>query len=73
MKPKFPVNDLVRTAKLKRSISKSDTTNWFYNMYKITESISVTKPSYKIDQLPERYNESLLKKTELSMKNIKML
>ena len=25
-------------------------------------------PSYKIDNLKERYNQSLLKKTELSMK-----
>ena len=25
-------------------------------------------PSYRIDNLPERYNEALLKKTELTMK-----
>ena len=37
-------------------------------MYKITEILNDTKPSYKIDNLPERYNESLLKKTELSLK-----
>ena len=37
-------------------------------MYKITEVINDTIPSYKTDNLPERYNEALLKKTELSMK-----
>ena len=37
-------------------------------MYKITEIIKDTIPSYRLDNLPERYNESLLKKTELTMK-----
>ena len=37
-------------------------------MYKITETISDTMPSYRIDNLPERYNETLLKMTELTMK-----
>ena len=40
-------------------------------MYKVTEIINDTIPSYKIDNLPESYNESLLKKTELSMKENK--
>ena len=65
---KFQINDLVRTADLKRSFSKGDTTNWSYNLYKITEKINDTIPSYEINNLPERYNESLLKKTELSLK-----
>ena len=42
--------------------SKADTTNWSYILYKITEIINETEPSYKIDSLPERYNEWLLKK-----------
>ena len=66
--PKFQVNDLVRTADLKRTFSKGDTTNWSYKLYKITEIVNDTIPSYKIDNLKERYNESLLKKTELTMK-----
>ena len=66
--PKFQINDLVRTADLKKTFSKSDTTNWSYKLYKITEIINDTIPSYKIDNLPERYNESLLKKTNLTMK-----
>ena len=68
VKPKFQINDLVRTADLKRTFSKGDTTNWSYKLYKITEKINDTIPSYKIDNLKERYNESLLKKTDLTMK-----
>ena len=66
--PKFQINDLVRTADLKRTFSKSDTTNWSYEIYKITYIVNDTIPSYKIDNLKERYNESLLKKTELTIK-----
>ena len=68
VKPKFQINDLVRTADLKKTFSKGDTTNWSYKLYKITEIINDTIPSFRIDNLPERYNESLLKKTELTMK-----
>ena len=67
VKPKYEIGDLVRTADLKKTFSKGDTTNWSYKMYKITEIINDTIPSYKIDNLKERYNESLLKKTELTM------
>ena len=73
IKPKFQVNDLVRTADLKRTFSKGDTTNWSHKLYKITEIINDTIPSYKIDNLSERYNESLLKKTELTMKENKKM
>ena len=65
--PKFQINDLVRTADLRKT-SKSDTTNWSYKLYKITELINDTIPAYKVNNLKERYNESLLKKTELTMK-----
>ena len=63
MKPNFQVNDLVRTADLKKTFSKSDTTNWSYKLYKITEKNNDTIPSYRIDKLAERYIEALLKKT----------
>ena len=43
-------------------------TNWSYKLYKISEIINDTIPSYKINNLPERYNESLLKKTDLALK-----
>ena len=48
-----------------------DTTNWSYNLYRITEVNNDTIPSYKIDNLKERYNESLLKRTDLTMKGKK--
>ena len=65
------MNDLVRTADLKKTFSKGDTTNWSYKLYKIAELNNDTIPSYHIDNLKERYNESLLKKTELSLKQNK--
>ena len=68
IKPKFQLNDLVRTADLKKTFSKGDTTNWSYKLYKITEIVKDTVPAYKIDDLKERYNEALLKKTELTLK-----
>ena len=69
--PKFQINDLVRFAGLKKTFSKGDTTNWSYKLYKITEINNDRIPSYKINNLPERYNESLLKKTYLTMKENK--
>ena len=71
IKPKNQVNDLVRTADLKKTFSKGDTTNWSYKLYKITEFIEDTVPAYKIDNFKERYNESLLKKSNLTMKENK--
>ena len=66
--PKFQVNDLVRTADLKKTFSKGDTTNWSYKLYKSTETNNDTIPGNKIDNFKERYNEAFLKKTELTMK-----
>ena len=68
VKPKYEIGDLVRTADLKKTFSKGGTTNWSYKMYKITEIINDTIPSYKIDNLKERYNEALLNETELTLK-----
>ena len=68
VQPKFQINNLVRTANLKKTFSKGDTTNWSCKLYKITEIINDTIPSHKNNNLPERYNESLLKKTNLTLK-----
>ena len=69
IKPKFQIDDLVRTADLRdKHFLKSDTTNWSYKLYKITEIVKDTIPTYRLDILPERYNEALLKKTQLSLK-----
>ena len=73
IKPKFQLNNLVRTADLKRTFSKGDTTNWSCKLFKITEIINDTVQSYKIDNLKERYNEALLKKTELTMEENKVV
>ena len=62
IKPKYQVNDLVRTADLEKTFSKGDTTNWSYKMYKSAAIINDTIPSYKNDSVKERYNEALLKK-----------
>ena len=70
--PKFQISDLIRTADLKRTFSEGDTNNWSYKLYKITEIFINTIPKYKIDNLPEGYNESLVrKKTELTLKENK--
>ena len=66
-KPKFKIGQLVRTADIKRVFSKSDSTNWSYKLYTITEVIHDTIPSYRIDYLPERYNQNLLLPTDLSL------
>ena len=36
----------------KKTFSKGDTTKWSYKVYKNTEIISDTKPTYCIDNLP---------------------
>ena len=48
-KPKFQVNDLVRTADLRKMFSEGDTTIWSYKLYKNTKIFNATIPSYKID------------------------
>ena len=58
---------LVRTADIKRTFSKTDSTNWSYNLYKITEVIDDTIPSYRLENYPERYNQNLLQKSQLTL------
>ena len=53
-KPRFKLGQLVRTADIKRVVSKGGSTNWSYNLYTITEVIRNTIPSYRINYLPER-------------------
>ena len=66
-KPKLKLGDLVRTAEIKKVFSKGDSTNWSYKLYTITEIIHDTIPSYRIDYLPERYNENLLLPSKLTL------
>ena len=66
-KPKVKLGQLVRTADIKKVFSKGDSTNYSYKLYTITEVIHYTIPSYRIDYLPERYNENLLPPTKLTL------
>ena len=66
-RPKLKLGDLVRTADIKKVFSKGDSTNYSYKLYTITEIIHDKIPSYRIDYLPERYNENLLLPTKLSL------
>ena len=66
-KPKLYLGQLVRTADIKRVFSKVDSTSYSYKLYTITEVIRDTIPSYRIDYLPERYNENLILPSKLSL------
>ena len=63
-KPKFNLGQLVRTGDTKKDFSKGVSRIWSYNLYTITEVIHDTLPSYRINFLPERYNEHLLRPTK---------
>ena len=65
--PKYKLGQLVRTADIVREFSKGDSTNWSYKLYTITEVTHDTIPSYRIDHLPEIYNENLLLLTKLTL------
>ena len=56
--PKYKLGQLVRTADIKKVFSKGDSTNYSYNLYTITQVIYDTIPSYRINYLPELYNEN---------------
>ena len=66
-RPNFKLGDSFRTADIKRVFSKGESTNWSYILYKITEVIHDSVPSYRIDYLAERYKENLLLPTKLSL------
>ena len=64
---KYKLGQLVRTADIKKVFSKGDSTNYSYKLYTITEVIHDTIPSYRINYLPERYNQNLLLPTKLTL------
>ena len=66
-KPKYKLGQLFLTADIKKVFSKGDNTNYSYKMYTITEVIHDTIPSYRINYLPERYNQNLLLPTKLTL------
>ena len=70
-KPKFNLGQLVRTADIKNVFSKGDSINWKNKLHRVNEIIHDTIPSYKINYLPERYNQNLLLHTKLPLDKIK--
>ena len=71
LNPKYKLGQLVRTADFKRVFSKSDSTNYSYKVYTKTEVTHDTIPFYRINYLPERFNENLLVSTKLSLEENK--
>ena len=82
MKPFYKLGDLVRTAYLKKKISRGDITNWSYMLQKLAKNIKDTILGYHIGvvgkaygsqsvQLPQKYNEALLRKTKVTLKGKK--
>ena len=65
-KPEFHLRDLVRTADMKKVLTKVESTIYSYKIHTITEVIHDTIPSYRIDYLPERFNQNLIIPTKLS-------
>ena len=73
-KPKFNLGHLVRTGDIKNVFGKGDSTNWSCNFYKNREILHDAIPSYRINFLPERYNEHLFRPTKLTLEeNIKVM
>ena len=64
---KYKLGQLFGTADIKRVFSEGDSTNYSYKLYTITEIIHDTIPSYRLNHLPERYNQNLLLPTKLSL------
>ena len=67
LNPKFKLGQLVRTADIRRVSSKGDSTNYSYKLYTIAEIMHDTIPSYRINYLPERYNQNLILPSKLSL------
>ena len=65
--PKYKLGQLIRTADNKHVFSKSDSTKWSYKLYTSTEVIHNNIPSYRINYLPERCNENLLRPTNIPL------
>ena len=65
--PKSKLGQLIGAADIKKVFSKGDRANYSYKLYTITEVIHDTIPSYRVNYLPERYIESLLLPTKLTL------
>ena len=66
-KPNFILRDLVTTSDNRSTFSKGDSINYSYEIYKRTEVIHDTIPSFTINFSPDRYNENFLKPTIVNL------
>ena len=66
-KPIFHLGHIIHPADIKKVFSIGGSTNWSFKLYTITELIHDTIPGYRIDYLPERYNQNLLLPTKLTL------
>ena len=71
MKLRHQNGDFFGTSGLNETFSKGDTTNWSFILYKITQIVNDTIPNYPIDESKERYDQVLLKKVKLALKEDK--
>ena len=53
LKREFKINDLVKTADLRRTFSKRYTTKKSYKLFEVEKPVIDTKLSYGIDNLPQ--------------------
>ena len=66
-RPNFKIGQLVWTADIEKKFSKGDSTFWAHKFSAVTELIYESVPSYRINYLPKRYNENLLRSTNLTL------
>ena len=65
--PNFKLGQLNLTAGIERVFSKGDSTNWSYISYTKNQILFDTIPSFRINYLPEKYNENPLKSTNITL------
>ena len=64
-KPKYKLEQIIRSADIKKVFSKGDSKNYSYKLYTKTEVIHDNIPLCRINYLPRRYNESSFFPTKL--------
>ena len=67
-KRQLELGELVRTSDKNHNFFKSDTTRWSYKLHTLAEVIKDTLKFYHLNKLPERYNEELFKRSDLTMR-----
>ena len=66
-KPKFNLGQLIRTSDIRKVFGEGNSANYSYEVYTITEVTHNTIPSYRINSLPERYNQNFLLPTKITL------